>query len=319
MTRCVSNELAYRVKECEAFYQIGSLGRGCECGRDATHIDANNYSIISHSIKSSPDKWMIAEYSNLARRVAVLYDGGWFFYDPNTGVCDHSIGVVDAGIQAVAEQGVFEVLFDEASFEFRIYDVCVLNGKSVRKFPYVERIGLISGGEWDDYRFAQLKDLKSLSKPDIDSLVEQANSAHKGRIMLLSKTSACEFYSGGDVLQWKKPSILPGQAILMCVHGELKALASYESCLMEPVGKCNPGPTHSHTGPESGRNRCYIYKKDKRPHNWTAIREAKRAEQIYTVQDVVQVQEEPKYIVTSQMMKSLLNIMAPPALPKKIM
>ena len=298
---------AREIYECRAFMAIGAPFRGMECGRGSTRIFPENSAAVMRAFRDDPSRWhvyslpenskkciLVVHTSHVNRELTLGPNGaiemtGYFFNKNDGGLIASS----PCYVRSVVGTCVFEVCLDPANDSVIVYDGCVVDGASIRKLAHEQRTQCVRAFIEKRAPFFNMakptldREVSLLAKvrvlqpqrfriereEDVDILAETA-----GCVIAINNTAPCEFYSGGGIFMWKPPTMLCGEAVLMCSMGRAMAVSNGGTCVMDPVGRCE----------------CKLYKRDpnesyahlcKYVSNgvWKCIRTARTYERLCTV------------------------------------
>ena len=315
-----SYEIGAVLAECFAFMETGAPCRGTgECTRGGTLMTPEGFASVLSSV-CAPG-WRACEIppgSHICALVLRAVDAG----HAEAHVFRRSSGEEmsrPSGQSRPNQQGQHGVIFDraedappavpgrvslfECAYDPRtgvaaLLDCAVCNGISVRALPLSKRIDAAAREitNWVSSVAATALELPTVAITVLPPLTLAGAGSARG-VLFAKYADPYDLRCGGSAFLWRQPTLDPSafQAVLTCRNGEAMAVETYKSCKLSPVGRCCCCSSHScystccscdcknkgipkHMG-------CYVCTPDLEANAWIIVREAKRSERLYTVEE----------------------------------
>jgi hypothetical protein len=296
--------------ECNAYLKIGATTRGYECGRCTSKIVIENIKMISDIVCQNNAKWTI-KYLDIPHSKKVIVT----FHSPKWKDGDNR----DSGRERIFQVTVFsqkngdvldcgDLILNDGKFRgdyfamealwvskrgIWIYDACIMKDISVRKENYNCRMGMVK--ELIYRTIKPTKDSLDISiLPDLMS-VEDVEVAEL--ILYINNSEPCNFYAGGNVLQWKNNGLPLNQYVLFNNNGRLQTVMRA------------PWMTDMGYYPERRRyyqSEVYAVIGEGESQEFKFIRKAKRTERLTSYENIYN-SNRSKYVIDRELIKSYMN------------
>lgn len=349
-----SYEIGAVLAECFAFMEIGAPCRGTgECARGGTQLTPEGFASVIKSMDGPG--WRACEIppgSRICTMVFKVIDAAHAEAHVFRGSSGEAMALVTTAATSdnaaatrkcwrfVRAEGappavpgrvsLFECAFDALAGTASLLDCAVCNGISVRALPLCKRIELasreISG--WAPMAAAVTAAGACSATIGVQPALTMAGAATARRVLFARNADPYDLRCGGSAFLWKQPTLDASayQAVLTCRCGEAMAVETYKSCRLSPVGRCCVGSSSSGcvNASSSSANAlpkhmgCYVCTPDLEANSWIIVREAKRSERLYTLEEAAAcIRGEPvtTQITRAGMMRLLRQITGADAPP----
>lgn len=309
--------------ECYSFMETGAPCRGIgPCIRGGAVMAPESFSFILNTINGP--EWRVCELpSNSHMCAMVMFVTGERqaearMFRKNTGeIIGGVVNLVRTqdSPAALGKVSVFECSYNPLTDSVKIIDCAKCNGVCVKQMSLTNRVAA-AANEAALWRVGpHMKSIVVVAYSPPMSLINQELAR---RVLFVREGDPYDLRVGSSAFLWKQPSLdgPAGHTVLICRNHECMAAETYKSCMLASVGRCC-----SEIPRQMG---CYVCVPNWDENAWVIIREAKRSERLFTLEEAASSAH--GYVVTTQITRAgmvrLLNqvggVRVPSSAPVKI-